>query len=427
MRSSSGKRHNTFRQGQPLGSLGLTTILLYFQQTLSPIINMIPRGKLYISYRDLFAGVYYCLNPGSAQASRQNESSLVCLSVRTGFDLVLRALNLPAGSEILVTDINIPDMFRIITAHNLVAVPLPVNKHTLNISAVQMEEAITPNTKAILITHLFGGIMETDKIIAVAKKHNLMVFEDCAQAYAGAIYNGDPASDVVMFSFGFIKTNTAVSGAVIKINNEDLYAITNALNRQYIRQGTSRYLKKLIKVSYVKLLNNKAIYTLFYKFIIALGKDFEQVLSGFTRGFPGDDIFKQIRYRPCRANELMLQRKLENFKQESIAQRVQLANDVLTDLPQQYKIGSQNKRHTYWVMPVETDDPGALIIYLREHGFDVSQKASSLVRLNSADVAPDPDDLQLDKLVYLPAYVAMSKSERKKLSDLIIDFAISKW
>ena len=292
----------------------------------------------------------------------------------------------------------------------------------MNISAAQIEAAVTPNTRAILITHLFGSIMETDEIIAIAKKHKLIIFEDCAQAYAGDVYKGNPVSDIVMFSFGFIKTNTAVSGAVIKINKEELYAKATALNKQYIRQNTSRYFKKLLKVSFVKLLNSKAIYTLFYKLVMVLGKNFEQVLSGFTKGFPGDDIFRQIRYRPCIANELLLQRKLKNFRQKSIKERIKLANDVLHSIPEKYRIGSQNARHTYWVLPVETNDPDGLINYLRSNGFDASQKASSLVHLASVGYTMGASDLNLDKLVYLPAYTAMSKSERKQLGKLISSF-----
>ncbi|MGY3213236.1 DegT/DnrJ/EryC1/StrS family aminotransferase [Mucilaginibacter sp. HD30] len=384
---------------------------------------MIPRGKLYISYSELLTGLYYCLKPGSEKAVQPEDNNLVCLSVRTGFDMLLSVLNFAPGSEMLVTDINIPDMFRIIAAHDIKAIGLAVEKHTLNIAAAQFEAAITPNTRAILITHLFGGIMETDEIIAIAKKHKLIIFEDCAQAYAGDVYKGNPASDIVMFSFGFIKTNTAVSGAVIKINDEELYTKATALNEQYIRQNTSRYFKKLLKVSFVKLLNSKAIYTLFYKLVMALGKNFEQVLSGFTKGFPGDDIFTQIRFRPCIANKLLLQRKLKGFSQHSITERMQLANDVLENIPDRYKIGSKNIKQTYWVLPVETNDPDGLINYLRSNGFDASQKASSLVHLESARNTIGPDDLNLEKLVYLPSYPAMSRSERKRLGELISNFA----
>lgn len=387
---------------------------------------MIPRGKLYISYKDLVSGIYYCLTDRfkyQKQGIDQPTNKLICLSVRTGFDLVLSALNFPPGSEILVTNINIPDMFNIITGHNLTPVPISVNKHTLNISPTEVEAAITPATKVILITHLFGGIMETNVLIAIAQKHNLLIFEDCAQAYAGNIYDGNPASDIVMFSFGFIKTNTAVRGSIIKIKDNALYAEVTARNGQYPQQDIKGYFKKLFKVALVKLLTNKIIYTGFYNLVIAMGKDFEEVLDGFTKGFPGDDIFKQIRYRPCAANQKLLQSKLNNFDQQCITTRMQLANDILLNIPDDYKIGSKNEKHTYWVMPVETNDPDRLINYLRSNGFDASQKASSLIKLDQPNAILNAEELTLENLVYLPVYPAMSRKDRNKLTQLLIDFS----
>jgi len=386
---------------------------------------MIPRGKLYISYKDLVSGIYYCLTDRSKSQKPtvdQNTNKLTCLSVRTGFDMVLSALNFPPGSEILVTNINIPDMFNIITGHNLTPVPIPVNKHTLNASPAEVEAAITPATKAILITHLFGGIMETDELIAIAQKHNLVIFEDCAQAYAGDIYDGNPASDIVMFSFGFIKTNTAVRGSIIKIRDNTLYAEVATRNEQYDKQDTKGYLQKLFKVTFVKLLTNKTIYTGFYNLVMAMGKDFEEVLDGFTKGFPGDDIFTQIRYRPCAPNQKLLQKKLTYFDQYCITSRMQLANDILTNIPDAYKIGFKNKMHTYWVMPVETSNPGGLISYLRSKGFDASQKASSLIKLDKLNTIPDPEELALENLVYLPVYPAMSRKDLNKLTQLLVNF-----
>src|SRR4051812_32284088 len=120
---------------------------------------MIPRGKIDITCTDILAGIYYCIADffkiKQNSENSENKNKFNCLSVRTGFDLVLSALNFPAGSEILVTDINIPDMFNIIAAHQLTAVPLSVNQYTLNVTPQQVAAAITPNTKAILVTHLF--------------------------------------------------------------------------------------------------------------------------------------------------------------------------------------------------------------------------------------------------------------------------------
>lgn len=386
---------------------------------------MIPRGKLYISYKDLISGAYYCLTDRIKSQKAdvdQDTNTLICLSVRTGFDLVLSTLKFPAGSEVLVTNINIPDMFNIISGHQLMAVPIPVNKHTLNISAAAVEAAITPNTKAILITHLFGGIMETSELIAIASKHHLIIFEDCAQAYAGNLYDGNPASDVVMFSFGFIKTNTAISGARIKIKEPALYTEVARRNGQYHQQNTTGYFKKLFKVMFVKLLTHKTIYTGFYHLVRALGKNYEEVLDGFTKGFSGDDIFKQIRYRPSTPNQRLLLKKLANFNQHSITERIQLANDILPNIPDGYKIGFKNKKHTYWVMPVETHKPAELINYLRSNGFDASQKASSLIKLNQPGVGSKREELTLENLVYLPVYPAMSRKYRDKLTQLLISF-----
>ncbi|MEO6522064.1 MAG: aminotransferase class V-fold PLP-dependent enzyme [Mucilaginibacter sp.] len=390
---------------------------------------MIPRGKLYISYKDLVSGIYYCLTGRfKSQKPRldQQDNKLICLSVRTGIDLVLNALNFPPGFEMIVTDINIPDMFAIINWHELTLVPIPVNKYTLNMSPAQVEAAITPATKAILITHLFGSVMETEAIIAIAKKYNLIIFEDCAQAYAGNLYDGNLASDVVMFSFGFIKTNTAISGAMIKIKDPALYADVAARNAKYDRQDTLGYFKKLCKVFFVKLLTSKIVYTCFYNLVMAMGKDFEAVLDGFTKGFPGDDIFKHIRYQPSRPNQRLLRKKLTNFDQRSITERIKLANDILPEIPDDYKIGFNNKKHTYWVMPVETLDPDGLIKHLRSNGFDASQKASSLIKLNKSNTIPAPEDLQLENLFYLPVYPAMSKKDRSRLTKLLIDFSLVK-
>ncbi len=384
---------------------------------------MIPRGKIDIAYTDIFAGIYYCIadffKVGRDQKKSENKHEFSCLSVRTGFDLVLSALNFPAGSEILVTDINIPDMFNIIATHQLIAVPLRVNRQSLNINVQQLAEAITPNTKAILVTHLFGGIMDMDEIIAIAKNNNLTLIEDCAQAYVGDVYKGNSQSDVVMFSFGLIKANTSVTGAFLRINNDTVYHDVIELSLDYPVQSRIIFLKKLWKVMFMKLLTTKIIYTLFYNICVKKGKDIDQILSGFTRGFPGQNVLQKIRYRPCVPNLNLLARRLKNFKSDAIDKRKKFATDILKDVLADVQIGNLNKRHSYWVLPIQINDPDKLINHLRSNGFDATQKASSLIKLASGMI--DKNDLLLDNLVYLPMYVNMKNSDRVKLAGLLKD------
>ena len=78
-----------------------------------------------------------------------------------------------------------------------------IEEGTFNIDPAKIEAAITPRTKGIIVVHLFGQPARMDEIMAIARKHNLFVIEDCAQAI-GAKYKGTPVGtigDVGTFSF----------------------------------------------------------------------------------------------------------------------------------------------------------------------------------------------------------------------------------
>ncbi len=125
--------------------------------------------------------------------------SKFCVGVGNGLDalyLALKALNIGAGDEVIV-----PSNTYIATALSVVYVgakPVFVEPdiQTYNIDPNKIEEAITVNTKAIMPVHLYGQPCDMDPIMDIAKRHNLYVIEDCAQAH-GARYN-----DKVIGSFG---------------------------------------------------------------------------------------------------------------------------------------------------------------------------------------------------------------------------------
>lgn len=381
---------------------------------------MIPRGQIDISFSEIFKGIGYCLADLLSTAKPLNntvkdERQLICLSVRTGFDLLLTALDLPPGSEIVVSNVSIPDMFSIIEAHQLVAVPVSVDKNTLCTSEEEIKNVLSTKTKAILVTHLFGAIANIEGIIALAKKYNLLVIEDGAQAFAGDSYRGHPKTDVIMKSFGMIKTNTAIQGAIISFNNTDLRDKVILLNSQLPKQDVSVYLKKLIKAIFIRLMTNRWIYTLFYFLIKIQKKDIDDVLSGFTKGFPGPDMLSKIRYRANDPTKRLLLWKLNHYSSAKIEKRKRYAKNILSNIPLRMTVGRQNHHNSYWVLPIETDQPEALIAYLRRKGFDATKKASSLVNLSRTRNAK-PECLNLAKLVYLPMYPGMSC---KKQSELI--------
>jgi dTDP-4-amino-4,6-dideoxygalactose transaminase len=78
-----------------------------------------------------------------------------------------------------------------------------IDESTFNLDPAALEAAITPRTRGVVVVHLFGLPARMDEIMAVARRHNLFVIEDCAQA-VGARYKGTPvglAGDAATFSF----------------------------------------------------------------------------------------------------------------------------------------------------------------------------------------------------------------------------------
>ncbi len=82
-------------------------------------------------------------------------NALPVLSVRSGFDLLLETMQWPAGSEIVCSALNIPDMTMVARQHGLVPVPADLDVERLAPNLELLEQAITPQTKAILIAAPF--------------------------------------------------------------------------------------------------------------------------------------------------------------------------------------------------------------------------------------------------------------------------------
>lgn len=129
-----------------------------------------------------------------------------CVGVGNGLDalmLILKALGIGDGDEVIV-----PSNTYIATALAVTyvgATPILVEPdiRTFNINPALIEEKITAKTKAIMPVHLYGQACDMDPIMTVAKKYNLFVVEDCAQAH-GAKYKGQKVGtfgDAAGFSF----------------------------------------------------------------------------------------------------------------------------------------------------------------------------------------------------------------------------------
>jgi len=145
----------------------------------------------------------------------------------------LAALGIGPGDEVIVPGYTfIASISSIIYAR---AIPVLCEiDESLTADPADIESKITPRTKAIMPVHMLGNPCNMDAITAIAKKHNLLVIEDCAQA-GGAVYHGKKVGsigDIGIFSFNVFKTITSGDGGAVTTDNELSYKRAFAFHDQ---------------------------------------------------------------------------------------------------------------------------------------------------------------------------------------------------
>lgn len=150
--------------------------------------------------------------------------SKYCVGTGNGLDslmLALKALGISSGDEVIVPSNTYIATALAVTYVGAKPVFVEPDIRTFDINPNRIEEAITSKTKAIMPVHLYGQPCDMDPIIEIAKKHNLYIVEDCAQAH-GATYKGRKIGsfgDAAGFSFYPGKNLGALGDAGATVSN----------------------------------------------------------------------------------------------------------------------------------------------------------------------------------------------------------------
>lgn len=149
----------------------------------------------------------------------------------TALHLALATLRIGHGDEVLVsTFTNMATCFAVLYT-GATPVPIDIEPDTWNMDPALLECKVTPKTKAILVVHVYGHPVDMDPVRAVAKKHNLFVIEDAAEAH-GAEYQGKKVGslgDIACFSFYANKIITTGEGGMVTTNDAALAARARSL------------------------------------------------------------------------------------------------------------------------------------------------------------------------------------------------------
>lgn len=385
---------------------------------------MWPPKRIDIDWSDIAFALSSFLGRMPATGSLDAAGQLACLSVRSGFDLLLSAASFPAGDEVLMSALTIPDMPRIVAHHGLVPVPVDLDIETLAPRLDLLEAAVTPRTRAIVVAHLFGSRVPMQPIVEIASRHGLLVIEDVAQSWRGQRDHGHPQSGAALFSFGPIKTATALGGAIIEVRDPQLLRRMRDLHEQWPRQSALQSLKRLGKYAAIKALTARPPYTAIVNLARLAGCDYDAAFANFVRGFAGNGFFERLRQRPSMPLLKLLDHRMRAYQAERLARRVALAYRLADQLEADYELpGSAARDHSHWVFPVLTAEPAAMIHTLAAARFHATQGRSLAVVDPPADrpeLEPSAARRLLREAVFLPLYPDLPTREVDRLAQVLL-------
>ncbi len=459
---------------------------------------LVPRGRLDISYRDLAFGLYHgtiqngsrqnykrlhdkiaqlwattALSPSNAD-KQSNESSnatskvLVGLSVRSLFDLYLTMKGYPDDSEVLVVPpISVPGMMYVARYHNLRIVPVDIehtdgkkdNHERQWIDIDNLKSKVTEKTVAIMVVHPFGIVTTNTETMnnlqCVADSHELEIWEDCAETFTGLgdenYLGSNTHADVRFFSFGTIKTATALGGGIALFKDattaRHMYRLQQSLHN--IQQTRGEFFRKAATAIILNSIADSPIRVgTLSKFCDLCGLNLDTLITYSIRGFTLPEIssntknqngetkrlqsyIRQIRKQPSHALMALLHRRLEQSKRmaPSVPSRLRRCKRVAklleAELPELLFPKLPNSVHTFWAFPICSSNRDLVCRKMRSVGFDVATGASQLCSVSKftsvdekirEEECPFTDSL-MNSILYLP--ICSQRLSDSTLSELV--------
>lgn len=171
-------------------------------------------------------------------------------SCTAALHLSLVVSGIKSGDEVITAPLTFASVANVIVHVGAKPVFVDIEKDSGNINPWEVEKKINKGTKAIIITHLFGRPVNLDEILKIAKKHKLILIEDCAHAL-GARYKGKHVGtlgDFGAFSFYATKNITTGEGGALTTNNEKFWELAEVYKLHGLsRNSWRRYTQKNVE------------------------------------------------------------------------------------------------------------------------------------------------------------------------------------
>ncbi|MCY4095545.1 MAG: DegT/DnrJ/EryC1/StrS family aminotransferase [Gammaproteobacteria bacterium] len=385
-----------------------------------------PCKDIDISWSDVLYALWMCLVSSivrreNGELEIQTDSSVIpCISVRAAFDLYLSARTWKQGDECIFVGVNVPEMSQIAESHGLSVCGTDIDPLTTQANLSQLRANITHRTRFIVIPHLFGHRLDLREVIELANARGLDVVEDCAQAFSGSRWWGTQGATLSLFSFGPMKTATALQGGVAIVRDSELAVVMRNELATHHRQPTWRYLLRVVRFGLIKIAAQPFLYGFLVRVIRKMRINHEDLIHKSTKSSSSVVFSQSLNVRPCSAVVRVIARRVEQ-SDERIQQRIAKGRVLHAEIGNTVPLVLRNRRpNSYWMIPVLVDDSDSFKNALRNSGYDAL--SGRLAAVGNVDTN---GAMSLEKSVMLPFSPQMSDAELEHLGEVITNYALN--
>lgn len=309
-----------------------------------------------------------------------------CASGTDALYLALVALGVGPGDEVITTPFTFSATVASILRVGATAVMVDIDPVTYTMDPEKTVAAVTDKTKAIIPVHIYGQAVDMDVMADLAKKHDIKIIEDCAQAH-GAKWKGQKVGtfgDINCFSFFPSKNLSAFGDAGICITNNEKYA--DRMSRLRVH-GSVQKMESLELGANSRLDNlQAAILDIKLKHLDRWNSERQQAAKWYDAGLEGDDRF------------------------------------VLPAI-------GENRDHVYHLYVIQTDDRENLMKHIQEQGFSCGQHYPIPLHVMPAfkHYGPAKGDLPIaealcERVVTLPMFPGIKEGEVQAVAEAVKSF-----
>ena len=339
---------------------------------------------------------------------------------RTAFYAILKSLELPPGSEIIMPTITIKPFLDVVLHFNLTPVFVDLDTKTGVWETKKLEKSLSTKTRVALLTYLFGVVPNVDEILKILKIYNVIVVEDFSHSFGSSFENKKIGTfgDFGICSTSSTKSFDTYGGAILIISNTNYL---NSISNIYENLGESkRYylLKKIVRNLALNFATNRFVFGIFTFHIIKLSNRNKKTVVGKYTGDRNLDPISELpkiwfnHFSSFQAKIGM--REMRKVNAKDIRRRA-IAQKYMTELDMQGPRGNEKGYSTYWQYISIVEMATNFRHHLNENQIDCATTSlTNLTKLPAYNINLElqhTDEIYF-KGIYLPCYHQLTDSQQ---------------